>query len=131
MPLTGILERRVFLCRFLLVVCVGIVTVSSVLPQTGCANSTKVVFSIGLDKVLHFLAFGAIGFFAVGCLDEPERVTILAVFASVALYGVFIEGLQFFIPTRTFNPMDIAANLWGILCGAVAWRGGMYLTQRR
>ena len=126
-----VIERRIVVCRCSLLICACLVTVASVMPQVS-TGSTKVFFSVGLDKILHFLAFGTVGFFTIGGLEKPSGWRVLAALACAALFGGFIESVQFFIPGRTFNPLDIAANLLGLLLGALAWQGVIrFVAQRR
>ncbi len=93
--------------------------IASVLPVLGAVR-TKLVFSVGLDKIVHFAAFATIAFLAVGAMEKPTAAKILAV-AGVALFGAGIEAVQYLIPSRTFNPLDIAANAAGILAGVAVW----------
>ena len=39
----------------------------------------------------------------------------------IFLYSVILEGVQFYLPYRTFNPYDVVANGVGVLGFAVGW----------
>jgi VanZ family protein len=43
-----------------------------------------------------------------------HNVTLKILFLVFA-HGLLIEGIQYFIPYRSFNPLDIMANMSGIL----------------
>ncbi|PSP97437.1 antibiotic resistance protein VanZ [Halobacteriales archaeon QS_4_70_19] len=48
------------------------------------------------------------------------RVVALAVLGAAA-YGLALEGVQYPLPYRTFDPLDAAANTVGAALGAAAW----------
>lgn len=65
------------------------------------------------DKVLHFLAyFGVTG---AAYFGFPKASWRLAVF--VILWGIGIELVQWQLPTRMFELLDILANSLGCLAG--------------
>ena len=71
----------------------------------------------GSDKVIHFLAYGALAFFALF-----GRQTLLGaglVILVVIGFGLGIEYLQPFAG-RDWDPGDIVANTTGVLLGALA-----------
>ena len=69
------------------------------------------------------LAFFTMMFLAI-CAFEKTNIWRVVVPSLCAMhFGVLIEGMQFFIPTRTCNPADIAANFWRILLGTLVWWG--------
>lgn len=74
------------------------------------------------DKVLHFGAFGVLGFFtarwlAAAVSAEIPRLMILSV-VLVGLYGVSDEIHQVFVPLRSPDVGDAWADLLGAACGA-------------
>jgi VanZ family protein len=69
------------------------------------------VSRLGLDKVGHLFAFGGLSFFAVGFFGRARwKVTVLVIAALSALE----EASQRYLPARTFDLGDLAANLIGI-----------------
>ena len=68
--------------------------------------------------------FGAfLCFFAIN-LDKVKKLFFIGSF--VFLYGSLLEIIHLGIPSRSFNPMDIAANGMGVV---LCMMGGMiYLT---
>jgi len=81
-----------------------------------------------IDKVLHLLEYGILGFLlqrgiAVG-LRRPQLIWCIAALAG-ALYGLSDELHQFFVPGRTASWGDVAADVLGSLAGA--WLGARSL----
>jgi hypothetical protein len=83
----------------------------------------------GRDKTGHFLLMG--GFAGVAVLGfagrriGPRRLSPLVVIAAVTLLVLIEEGLQYWLPRRTFSAVDLAWSLAGVCCfGTVAglWR---------
>ncbi len=69
----------------------------------------------GSDKLLHFIAYGAMsGGFAVLLDRWPAR---LAAALAVAAYGVLLEYLQGLTGYRMFDPADMLANAAGAALG--------------
>lgn len=65
-----------------------------------------------IDKLFHFIGFGAFAFFCV--LAFPR----LAVFWTVSislLLGISVEVAQSFLPQRAFSYADMIANFSGIV----------------
>jgi hypothetical protein len=65
----------------------------------------------GADKVLHFLLFGLVAFFALGWWAERPAGVVLAPLVLLILVD---EGLQFWGATRSFDLLDLGANLVGV-----------------
>ncbi len=73
------------------------------------------------DKVLHALGFLFFMLWFGGVF--PVRVAPLLV-VGLASYGIFIEVLQSFTPTREAEFLDLVADLAGILVGWALSRAG-------
>jgi len=67
----------------------------------------------GWDKGNHFLAFLVLT--VLGCRAYPNHVVILL--AGTVLYGGLIEVLQSFLPYRSAEWGDLAADAVGTLVG--------------
>ncbi|MGB0466902.1 MAG: VanZ family protein [Pontibacterium sp.] len=65
------------------------------------------------DKVLHFLAY--FGTSTMAYLGFPRATWRLALF--IILWGIGIELVQWQLPTRTFELLDMVANSLGGLAG--------------
>jgi len=64
----------------------------------------------------HLLAY--CGLSALACLAF-EKKSIWLHFMAFVLLGSFLELVQFYLPYRTFNIFDIAANLVGVALGMI------------
>lgn len=107
-------------CKRLLLLTIVAILIASVVPL-GSAASTKIVFSVGLDKILHCLGFGGLVLISFGAAKKLDlRRGVLAVICAL-VFGVVIECVQYPIPYRTFNPIDIFANACGVILGSLLW----------
>ncbi len=79
-----------------------------------------------LDKVVHVAIFCVLGI--VGAKSVPARVRHL-VFLGLVAYGALTEGLQNYIPGRTSDLADLAANVTGAAIGVVLSRGRALFTR--
>jgi VanZ family protein len=89
------------------------------------------------DKHAHALAFGALTLACVHGLVAGRwravhgRTVAIAVTMAV-LYGISDELHQAFVPGRTADVADVAADLTGaVLAGALAWACAILLRRRR
>src|SRR6185503_18613620 len=76
------------------------------------------------DKTAHFLIYGALGAALMRALAEGRTTAmtlprILAVLVLCTLYGVSDEIHQYFVPPRTPDILDVAADSAGAIAGAV------------
>ncbi len=78
------------------------------------------------DKGAHFLIYGALGGTLLRALAggrpgaiRPRRILFAVVLAT--LYGVTDEIHQYFVPPRTPDVMDVAADAIGAVAGAIAF----------
>ena len=107
-------------CRRLLAGAVCVITVGSIIPY-GSGVSTVSIVSVGLDKILHVLAFACVMVLAFGAGRELTVWYGMRSVMYVLIFGAGIECVQYYIPYRTFNPVDIMANLFGIVFGVLLW----------
>ena len=70
----------------------------------------------GNDKLHHALAYFACMFFWGQLFREPLQRIKLAI--SFGAMGALIECIQYFMPTRSFELLDIVADVAGV---SVAW----------
>lgn len=79
----------------------------------------------GGDKVGHFILFGVLSFFVNASLllqVKPMRNQARMVITSTLVLFVLIsfeEWTQAFIPSRTFDLVDLFASLTGVVIGAI------------
>ncbi len=76
------------------------------------------------DKVLHIGLYAILsGILALGMIrSEKEYLSITIVSMSIfisTLYGFFLEVCQIFVPTRSFDWLDVVANFIGSLFGVI------------
>lgn len=77
-----------------------------------------------LDKVIHLAVYAVLGALSAralagGLRTVTPRAAVLAIALS-ALYGISDEWHQSFVPGRTADPMDVAADVAGAALGACA-----------
>ena len=83
------------------------------------------------DKLLHFTAYAILGFLGMGSVRamahgyRPQQAWLVCLL--VGLYGIADEFHQYFIPGRTADILDVAADIAGGMLGA--WL--MYYLVRR
>jgi len=118
--LVGNFTRNRLWCRRLLVLSVGLISIASVIPH-GVDAKTVLIASIGLDKIVHFLGFGCMAFLTLGAGSGLKFWKRAALVLLVVLFGVVIEFVQYYLPYRTFNPVDIFANVCGVVFGSLLW----------
>jgi VanZ family protein len=78
----------------------------------------------GQDKLFHLIAFGILGFFAMGSRQAshegyPTR-QVWQVALVVMLYGILDEFHQYFVPGRSADVYDVLADAIGGLLGVWA-----------
>lgn len=75
------------------------------------------------DKANHLLAFAVMT--ALAALGWPARRSVFSLWAPLLGYGLLIEVIQYFLPTREFSLLDWVTDGLGILValGLIAlWR---------
>lgn len=79
--------------------------------------------SLGLsfsDKIFHFLIYGILSVTATNVfLLKKKRHPHFLSLAYAFLFGLFIELVQSFLPYRSFELVDIAANFLGGILGCL------------
>ncbi len=93
--------------------CLVAVLVLSLLP-----NDSAAALSTGWDKGNHALAFAVLAFLAL----HGWSGRVLWLFAGHVGFGVLIEVLQGLVTYRSFDSLDILANIAGLALGAVMYR---------
>jgi VanZ family protein len=83
---------------------------------------------IMIDKLLHFGVFLVLSFMAYmgiryGAQEDNGDKKWLQVLAYCALYGVLVEGLQYWVPGRNIDLLDLISNLLGCLGGMLLYKG--------
>jgi len=91
-----------FICTIIVLLAI---TYISIIPGQG----VPLVTVNGLIK--HFLAYAVFGFFIYKTLDNKPLAFLLA-----GTYGLMMEIVQLYAPTRCFDIYDILANYGGAFC---------------
>ena len=105
--------------KFLFFIWFGLIVFASVVPNS--AGDQSLLSKMALTRSGFFLhVFGyfvltALAFFAF----EKKRFWLYLV--GIVLMGVLFEGVQYVMPTRTFNLYDVVANGVGILLFVFIW----------
>ena len=78
-----------------------------------------------MDKLAHAGAYALLGFFffrAFRTTSVGKKTVWLVIFSalSATLYGISDEIHQYFVPSRTADVLDMAANTAGSVIGAIA-----------
>jgi VanZ family protein len=76
------------------------------------------------DKIAHFVMYGITSIAVFRVLIRtctPKRALLLAVIISAG-YGLFMEVIQSFIPWRSFELLDQAANTLGAAMTGLAYK---------
>lgn len=90
------------------------ILIVSLMPGT----ASKTIADV--DKLLHFFAFLFLSFLLWSAYKLP-RPFLTSVFLLSA-FGLTIELLQYFVPNRIFSLIDFAADIAGVLAGAVLYK---------
>jgi VanZ family protein len=101
--------------------------VATTLATTNAASPyNRIVLN---DKIFH--AFTFLYLTLSWYWIDRSHVSLYRIVGILFFYGLLIEWLQFFIPSRTCSLADAAANGAGILIGLMLIRLLQYANQRR
>ncbi len=87
----------------------------SLLPGDELERSMHIRTMSSSGAYLHIAAYAVLAFLAWLAFDRQYRK---AVFLLLVYSGV-LEIIQIWIPNRSFNPLDIASNLTGLLLASM------------
>ena len=98
-----------------------IIIVMSVMPYSGINDAAIKDFQFRLDYIIHSLAYFTLTcFYFLWKRDKFKSKkfnVILIYFLFSLLLATGTELIQMIIPGRTFNPVDIYANIAGAILG--------------
>jgi len=98
----------------------------AVYTYMGLSRSGADLSIVASDKLLHFAGYVVFIISAMVAFRIRLGFMVLLLFT----YSVLIEIIQYFLPYRTFEGMDIIANLTGLIVGSVLWVGGKRIMLR-
>ena len=122
------------LALYLLVVLVLHVIPTGTSEGGGLALSSRVIFFVRADYLLHLLVFMPLMVLVWLHLNK-ENITGVTRFnhtlfwlAAGVLFAAFVEGIQCLLAHRAYNPVDLILNVSGVLLGAVImlWKPKRY-----
>ena len=108
------------------VVAVAVLSVISYPVSNDLLVSVKVTSS---GFVMHGIAYFVGIFLCYFAFDKKNISFVLWAGLLIFLYGVVLEGIQFYLPYRTFNVYDVAANGVGVVSFVLIWT--FFLSHRR
>ena len=102
-----------------------IVLTTNVIPLGNNINKIihKPVFKFRLDYLIHFCSF--LIFIPLYFIDMKRggpifsKKPVLKYILVVGSSAILFESIQYFLPYRTFNPMDLISNLTGTIIGTI------------
>ena len=77
-------------------------------------ENTKTIIGPGFDKVIHIILFTVMGLLAQAAASWYSLLMAIPV-------AVGMELLQKRLPFRTYEPVELAANILGVLLGIVCF----------
>lgn len=87
------------------------------------------------DKAAHFAAFFLLAWLAVRNFSKYEIILLPRAVKQAALFSIVFalvdEIVQFWIPGRSFDPMDAVANLFGTMAALGAFKSIVNFLQKR
>lgn len=98
----------------------------AVYTYMGLSRSGSELTSVASDKLLHFSGYIIFIISAMFAFKKHHGFLFILLFS----YSVMIEVIQYFLPYRTFESMDILANLSGLTVGSILWLGGRRIITR-
>ena len=115
------INKSVF--RILFWLSLAIISIASIIPQF--VPQYVIVspdVSLRLDYVLHFFSYFLLASFLTiwkFSKDKKYRLILFITIFGIIVSSIF-EIIQYFIPSRTFNPYDIVSNFSGFIIGLVS-----------
>ena len=102
-----------------------IVLTTNVIPLGNNINKIihKPVFKFRLDYLIHFCSF--LIFIPLYFIEVRRggpffsKKPVLKYMLIVGSSAILFESIQYFLPYRTFNPMDLISNLTGAIIGTI------------
>ncbi|NQD38438.1 VanZ family protein [Permianibacter sp. IMCC34836] len=79
------------------------------------------------DKLLHLLGHGGLAF--LGGFAYARRVWLLV--PALAAFGALLEVLQLMVPNRSFDWLDMVANVSGVLLATALVQAIQWFARRR
>ncbi|MDZ7738135.1 MAG: VanZ family protein [Bacteroidales bacterium] len=121
--MSNIIRRLIPVSRYLLAVWVLLIIVASSVPGISAPKIETGGSTIRLDYIIHFIEYGGLAFLAILSFTpyslSVSLLRLVYLSSGLVLFALADEFHQLLIPGRTFNPLDIAFNIGGILAGVI------------
>lgn len=104
-------QNRLIIVRSSFAALVVVVIVASIAPSSA-------VPQVASDKFEHLFAYGVLQI--AGGFAFPKTTSLCRVAVGLILMGAALEAIQSFIPSRSAEWLDIAANAAGVILGWIA-----------
>ena len=111
--------RIILALSWLLIITIAMLTPGEKLPDANYFNLQ--------DKFIHLICFGGLSFLWTGVgfkrseYGENRKRLIVNFIVFGILAGIVLESIQYFIPNRTFDIMDMIVNELGGILGFLAY----------
>lgn len=113
--LSLIMKPRFQLIFFMVWFC--LIVLVSVIPDNSPDTLKINMYELRLDYLKHFFVYLPLGFFLLSLRRNKIILTVL-----LGLFVIsFPEILQYFIPYRAYNPIDLISNFIGLIAGIVIY----------
>ena len=108
------------LSKATLVFCLMSITILSVVPDSNDYGITSLRLTRS-GMILHIIAYFIVAFLWCLAFKLQSIKSVMRSGFIIFAYSFILELIQLFLPTRTFNPIDIAANAAGIVFFIIVW----------
>lgn len=115
-------------CFFILIIiAIGILSINPDAVQRKMTDS----FDLSSGGYLfHILAYAVLCF--LGLLNAAFHNTLFPfkMLGLILIYGTVLELIQYFLPYRTFNPLDILANIIGVVVSCLLFAQHLFFNVK-
>ena len=123
-------RQRIAILALLAAMYLGARFVGTHLPLSGERGELPVA---GADKLIHALMYAGLAgllLAAVSVVRPPSIAAALGVVLLIAAYAAIDEWTQSWVPTRSADPSDWAADVAGASLGAIVFLVAMRIGRR-
>ncbi|MBE9573175.1 MAG: VanZ family protein [Proteobacteria bacterium] len=117
-----------FILRLMFIFWALAVAVLSVISYPGSKDLLMSVKLTSSGFVIHCIAYFVGIFLCYFAFDKKNISFVLWSGLSIFFFSVVLEGVQFYLPNRTFNWYDVVANGVGVVFFVVVW---MFFINKR
>jgi len=115
--MTGTIYKAFFIIILLLIITASLINYSAFF-NTGALTEG----SAGL--IYHFIMYSIVAILSWMAFNKSRTLIIFIIGISLFILGLCLEIVQIYLPYRSFNPMDLAANTVGLsfgYCLVILW----------